>query len=370
MATRVTVRRSPPGSFARTVRRGRPTGRRTVITTWRWIDTVTRQLELCDAVAGETAMVLATDTDDAALRELFGLGLERLGCHVAELIVRSGSLLDGGDPVDNEAVALALTTADLVIDLNGRLITSSAARSEILEQARVLAVDISSCADLDHLVAHPGLLKRLTRAEEMLDGAVAMTISSAAGTQLRMSATEMACRAAGGSVTHPGDLEAWPAGAMWVQPKRSSIVGSVVAMPGDIIHEAHHLIRSPIRLEISNGRINEVHGDSADADILRAHLESLDGEDSHDIAEIGWGMNLSRGATQLGAFEAARLLPGRGPLAAGQINIRTGDRSNPTAGVTLSLSNASLTVDDTPFVTAGRLEGAMAPDIYERAAGS
>jgi 2,5-dihydroxypyridine 5,6-dioxygenase len=331
---------------------------------------VTRQLELCDAVAGETAMLLATDTDDNDLRSLFAVGSERLGCHVVELIVRSGSVLDGGDPVDNEAVALALTTADLVVDLNGLLVASSAARTEILEQSRVLAVDVGSCAELDHLVAHPGLIMRLGRAEELLEHAMSMSVTSPAGTQLRMNVTEVDRRVDAGTVSAAGELAHWPAGAIWVHPRRSSIMGTIVAMPGDIIHEARHLVRSPIRLEVSAGRINEVLGDSADADILRAHLETLDSEDGHDIAEVGWGMNLTRRAADLGAFEASRLHTGRGPLAAGQINIRTGSRSDTDAGLTLSLTNASLSLDDIDIVVAGTLEGVVAPDIYERAAGS
>jgi hypothetical protein len=234
----------------------------------------------------------------------------------------------------------------------------------------VLAVDIGDIGDLDHLVAHPGLLKRLDRAEELVAGASSLDITSAAGTRLRANVTGADLRIDGGIVTAAGTLAHWPAGAVWIQPRQSSITGTVVAMPGDIIHDAHHLIRSPIRLEVSAGRINEVHGDNADADILRALLESLDDDTSHDITELGWGMNLTRGLARIRPFEAERTGPGRGPLAAGQINLRTGDGADATDGVTLSLSNATLALDELEIIVDGTLDGPLAPDIYERAAGS
>lgn len=344
--------------------------RRDAVTTWRWIDTVTRQLELCAAVAGETAVVLASDTDDADLRALFALGLERLGCEVVEVIVRSGAVLDGGDPVDNEAIALALTTADLVVDVNGGLVADSAARNEILEQSRVLAVDVGSLSELDHLVAHPGLAKRLQKAEEVLEGATKLTISSEAGTSLTMEIGEATRRVVAGTVGGPGELERWPAGAVWTRPKRSSVNGTVIIMPGDILSEAGHLVRSPVRLDITNGRINEVLGEATDADVIRTHLEGLDDEHAHDIAEVGWGMNLTRRLSEIGPFDEGRLGPGRGPLAAGQVNIRTGSRVDADAGFTISLSRATMSLDKANVVLAGVLDGTLAPDIYERAAGS
>lgn len=340
------------------------------ITTWRWIDTVTRQLELCDAVAGETAVVLATDVDDPELRELFALSLERLGCAVAEVIVRSGALLDGGDPVDNESVALALTAADVVVDVNGRLLERSNARHEVLEQARVLAVDVADIAELDHLVAHPGLARRLARAEEFLDQGAAMTVSSASGTLLKMSIADVAHRTLTGTTAVAGELAHWPAGQVWCRPKRSTISGCVVAMPGDIVVEAQHLVRSPVRLEINNGKINDVLGDTADADVVRSYLEALDDDHAYDVSEVGWGMNLTRRGSGLGAFDPRRLGAGRGALAAGQVNIRTGSHADTDAGLTLSLSGTSVQVDDVNLIVDGTLDGTLAPDIYERAAGS
>ncbi len=349
----------------------RATDRGAAINTWRWIDTIGRQLELCAVTPGETAVVLATDTNDAALRQVFSLGLERHGAEVIELIVRSGALLDGGDPVDIEAVALALTAADLVIDVHGSLVANSEAAGEVLEQTRVLEVGIDHLHELDHLVAHPGLAKRLARAEELLGGGTTMVVSSAAGTMLRAGLRDAPIRSSAGVVEAVGDLARWPSGIVWVRPDADTISGCVLAMPGDLIQEAQHLIRSPVRIEVEKGRITDVIGDSTDADICRTQLESLGDEHAYTVVELGWGMNLTRHATELGVFDPLRLAAGRGPLAAGRVNLRTaGSLDGGDAGVTLSLADATVAIDDVEVIAAGALQGVLAPDIYERAAGS
>lgn len=314
--------------------------------------------------------MLATDTDQAALRELVALALERIGCETVEMVVRSGAVLDRGDPVDNEAVAVALASADLVIDVNGRLLERSAARVEVLEQARVLALDIDRAEDLDLLVAHPGLAKRLQRAEEALAAATELVLSSEAGTNLAMSIADSATWSSAGTAAEVGMLEHWPAGAVWVRPRRSSITGCVVAMPGDLICEAGHVLRSPVRLEVDEGRITDVLGETSDADTLRSQFEGLDHEMAFDVADIGWGMNFTRRGGELGVFDPRHLGPGRGPLAAGRVDIRTGSRSDTDIGLTLALGRTSVSADHLDLVIDGTLEGVLAPDIYERAAGS
>jgi hypothetical protein len=344
---------------------------RSTITPWRWIDTVTRQLELCNAGAGESATVLGTDTGATDLREIFALSLERLGCQVTEVIVRSGALFDGADPIHSEPVALALTASDLVVDTSGDLVESSAARDEILDQSRVLAIDIVAVSDLDGLVAHPGLRKRLHRAEELLENGTALTIDSGAGTHLEMSLAGAEFKSSSGVVQEPGDIEHWPAGLVAAQPVRHNISGCVVAMPGDVIDQAGHLIRSPVRIEIENGLLTDVLGDSTDADIVRSHLEGLDDFHAFEVAEVGWGMNFTRAGSGLDLFDPARLAVGRGLLEAGRINIRTGGAvGGSRAGLALSLAGADLAIDDIELINKGALSGAIAPDVYERAASS
>lgn len=344
---------------------GSDRSRGAAINTWRWIDTVTRQLELCGVTPDETVTVLATDTNDAELRTLFALALERLECTAIELVVRSAELLHGGDPVDNGAVAAALLHSDLVIDLGRDLVERSMAREEILDEARVIAIDVDTPHDLDHLTAHPGLAKRVDRAVEILDEGSSMRIGSLAGTSLRADLEGAAVSSASGLASAVGDLVHWPGGAVWAQA--SAIDGTIVAMPGDMLSEARHLLRSPVRLEVTRGKLVEVLGETVDADVVRSYLEGLDHDDAYTITMIGWGMNLTHGASSLARFDPLRLAAGRGPLTAGLVNLRIGGPGQ--HGITLSLADASATVDNLDVVIDGSLHGTLAPDVYERAAG-
>ena len=267
-------------------------------------------------------------------------------------------------------MALALTAADLVIDVNGSLVEESAACSEVLEQSRVLALDIDHVAELDHLVAHPGLARRLGAAESMLRDGSSMRVTAEAGTSLTMNIGEASTRIDNGVASSQGDLAHWPAGAVWTRPKRSTIVGCIVAMPGDLVVEAGHVLRSPVRIEIDSGKVTDVLGDSADADVVRSQLESLDDDRAYDIAEVGWGMGLTRRAEALGPFDTALLAPGRGLSSAGRVNVRAGSRSDPGVSVTFSLAASSVAVDGHDSVADGHLIGPLAPDVYERTAGS
>ncbi len=309
--------------------------------------------------------VLATDTDDAELRALFALALERLGCTVIELVVRSSTLLQDGDPVDNGAVAAALLHTDLVIDLGGDLVERSSASDEILDEARVIAIDVDSPHDLDRLTAHPGLAKRLGHAVEILDEGTSMRVGSLAGTSLRADLEDAEVSSTSGLATNVGDLVHWPGGAVWA--RASAIDGTIVAMPGDMLSEARHLLRSPVRLEVNRGKLVEVLGDTVDADVVRSYLEGLDHDDAYTITMLGWGMNLTHGASSLARFDPSRLAAGRGPLTAGLVNLRIGGPGQ--QGMTLSLADASATVDSLDIVIEGSLHGTLAPDVYERAAG-
>lgn len=341
------------------------------ITPWRWIETITSQLELCGATAGETAVVLSTDLGDSQLRSLVALAFERVGCEVLEVIVRSGSIFDGRDPVAGDAVASTLINASIVVDLGAGLIEKSSARDELLEETRVLVLDVTSTSQLDHLVAHPGLERRLDRATALLRTGRTMTVTSTAGTSLEIDLADCEIHSTSGLVKEQGQIAHWPAGAVWAHPNETAVSGSVIAMPGDLVCETNHVMRSPVRIELQNGRVVEVLGDTMDADVLRSHLEGLADETAYRVTDVGWGMNFTRHGSDLGVFDAGQVAVGRGPLAAGRVNLRTGHHTAAQqVGVTLSLAHGSVAIDDVLIVSDGTLEGAIAPDVYERAAGN
>lgn len=212
--------------------------------------------------------------------------------------------------------------------------------------------------------------RRVDAAEGLLRAAATLVVSSPAGTSLTADITDASTRADTGIAAQQGTLAHWPAGGVWTRPKRTTITGCVVAMPGDLVVEAGHVLRSPVRVEIEAGKLTEVLGDSADADIVRSQLEHLDDDRAYDIAEIGWGMSLTRPAVGSRPTGTDLLAPGRGASESGRVNVRAGARSETDLGVTLSLAATSCRLDDLDVVADGALTGTLAPDVYERTAGA
>jgi hypothetical protein len=338
-----------------------PATRRPPISTWRRIETITRQLELCDVVAGEQIALVTDDSVDAGVVDLFVAVCERLGASLTRLMAPD----DPGqraDPISAPVVKAALTSATLVLDLTGR-VAGSAASSDILDVARLLSIDAGRTADLDALVAHPGLARRLERASEVLGAGASAVLSSAAGTILDIGLTGAAHRAPAVVAAEVGDQGNWPGGAVWIQPRADIVNGTVIIMPGDVLVGPAATVRSPVRLEVSGARVVDILGDNADADLVRSELERLDPDKPCRVAEVGFGLSVERP----GRADDARLGRGAAVRQAGRCSLTLrGPQADGT--LTIALNRASFAVDHLDVVVDGELIGAVAPDVYELAA--
>jgi hypothetical protein len=335
--------------------------RRPAISTWRRIETITRQLELCGVVPGEEiVLVTGTRVDDGVVDVFAAVG-ERMGASVTRVVPLDGPA-HRDDPASAPVVKAALTSAALVIDLTGS-VAGSAVRDEILDVGRLLSIAADTTADLDALVAHPGLTRRLEHASELLDAGASAVLSSAAGTILDIGLTGAAHRAPAVVAAEVGELAAWPGGAVWIQPRADIVNGTVIIMPGDVLVGPGTTVRSPVRLEVSSARVVDILGENSDADLVRFELEQLDPEKPCRIVEVGFGLSVERHTDGAGSRigrdaivrEAGRCsLTMRGP--------DTG------AGLTVALNGASFAVDHLDVLVDGELIGAVAPDVYELAA--
>ena len=335
--------------------------RRPTISTWRRIETITRQLELCGVIPGEQIALVTDARVERAVVDVFVAVGERLGSSLTRLVTPEGPT-HRDDPAAAPVVRAAVTSADLVIDLTG-VVAESSVCDDVLETGRLLSIDAGTLADLDALVAHPGLTRRLERASELLETATSAVLSSAAGTILDIGLTGAAHRAPAVVAAERGDHGRWPGGAVWIQPRADIVNGTVIIMPGDVLIEPAATIRSPVRLEVARARVVDIIGDSADADLVRSELERLDPDDPCRVAEIGLGLSVEHreGATTSAARRGAIVretgrcsLSLRGPRSEGRL--------------TVALGRASFAVDHVDVVVDGELIGAVAPDVYELAA--
>ena len=136
-------------------------------------------------------------------------------------------------------------------------------------------------------------------------------------------------------------------------------------MPGDVIIEADHIVRTPVRLDIERGHVVDILGDSVDADVVRSLLEAHPHPDNaHKLGSVTIGLNLTRGEDALHLFDGRRLAIGRAQLGAGTCTLTLGNAEAPAA--TICLNSTSVTIDDAPVIDRGSLAGTHVPDIYER----
>ncbi len=131
-------------------------------------------------------------------------------------------------------------------------------------------------------------------------------------------------------------------------------------MPGDLLEAT--VVRSPVRLEVSSGRVVDLLGDNADADTLRFELERLDPDKPCRVAEVGIGLAVERRARP-----HPSTITGAHLRRAGRCSL-TFAGPDTDAAMTVTLARASFAVDQVDVVVEGELIGAVAPDVYELAA--
>lgn len=339
-------------------------------TTWPWVQLFVRQFELCDARPDENVVVLTEPVTAPALVETIELALQHLGCRVTRLVLPPDRRCVDRLEANPVAVA-ALVAADLVIDCSRHGIVTSKALTRVLEsQSRVLVVDGRHPEELEHVVPHPGLARRVEHAVELLRG-VELKVFTPAGTSLRLGLRGAEVSGESGVVDRPGTIGHWPAGSVRVVPRSESAWGTIVLMPGDMIASAQARVRSPVTLVVEHDHICDIQGDSGDADLVRSCLEAFDDTASYGIASLGWGMALTADSERWASMGPVPA-PHDAGLAAGMVSIRSG--ANPVAGrdapggVTLCLRHCTVSVDGIDIIRNGQLEGGLAPDVYEQAA--
>ncbi|MCB0996070.1 MAG: hypothetical protein KDB21_13315 [Acidimicrobiales bacterium] len=341
-------------------------------TTWAWVQLFVRQFELCEARPEEAAVVLTEPTTNDALVQTAVLALQQLGCHVNQLVLPHEARAE--DPLSGNLVALAaLGAADLVIDCTRWGLDHSKSLNDLRDHGtRILQLAGAHPADFEHIVAHPGLARRVQHATELLRG-VELTISTEAGTRIRIGLRGAEITGASGSAAGPGTIERWPAGSVSLVPRDDAVSGTIVLMPGDVVGSAASHVRSPVTLVVEHDHICDIQGDSGDADLVRSHLEAFESTEAYGMSSIGWGMALSGHDATTVPFDPTLTGPAA-RLAAGVVTLTTGTNTvagrEAPGGIEFHLRRCTVAVDGIEIIRDGQLEGGLAPDVYELAARS
>ena len=346
---------------------------RALISDWTWIETLTRQFDLCGVEAGQEALVVAPTTSDARLVDSARLALHRLGAVVAVLAIPgTAPERNTSQVLDNEVVVAAAAAADFVVDLSRPGLDRDPDAEYVLGQgSRILVVDIDDPTELVRHVPHPGLGRRVDRTVRRLHLGDVLAVGADAGTNVLLGLSGSHIAGSAGVASTAGSTARWPDGRVSIAPADDELNGEIVLMPGDLNLTTGTFVLSPLRITIEKDHIADIDGDSSDADLVRAALEAGGSSDAYAVAAIGWGM-VRPPRRQRGLFDPGVLRAGLGQRLEGIVRVAIGRDQGGARGeasrLELGMRACTVTVDGVAVIESGVLQGDLAPDVYEEAA--
>ena len=266
-----------------------------------WLATFAEVLRLCGVRRGDACVVLCETQSRPLLVQLASLALQQLGATAFEVCVPTPPLATavpvrstGASAVlgGQAAVVAAVSRCALVVDCTVEGLQHAAELPAILAGgARVLVVSNE----------HPEILERcLPRAEDeapvrdamrRLKSARRLQVSSVAGTDLRVELAGARIGGVWGFTTKPGTLTHWPGGLALAFPAAGSVNGTLVLDRGDVNLTLKRYLDAPVHLVIADDHVNEVIGDSTDAEMMRGQFAAWGDRSAYAVSHVGWGLN-------------------------------------------------------------------------------
>ena len=338
-------------------------------TEWRWVQRYAEQFRACDVQPGETAVLLYEAAANPLIVETARLALESTGAAAAE--VRMPTPANPGPvPIRSTGASVALTghraavaalaAADFVVDCTAEGLLHAPELGEILAGGgRVLMISAEHPENAERWPHDPSLADRVARGVALLEAAELMAITSAAGTDLRVSLAGAVRAGSHGWCTDPGTIAHWPGGLVLAFPAACTVNGTVVLAPGDINLTFKEYVREPVTLRIVDDYVVSIDGEGHDAALMASYLASFEEPDAYAVSHVGWGMNPGARWEALAMWDKADLNGTELRAFAGNVVYSTG--ANETAGrfcrghFDLPMRNCTVTLDGEAVVTEGRL---------------
>jgi len=267
----------------------------------KWIDMFEHVFRLCGVAAGDACAVLSETQTRPLLPQLAELALARIGARPFHLTL-PGRALTAPVPVRStgasdaiaqlEPVVQALAASVFIADCTVEGLQHAIELPRILQGgARVLAISHE----------HPEILERcLPQAEDeapvreamrRLKAAREMHVTSAAGTDLRITLAGARIGGVWGFTSRPGTLSHWPGGLVLAFPAAGSVNGTLVLDRGDVNLTFKRYLHDPVALQIENDHAVKVQGDNVDAEMMRGYFAAWNDADAYAVSHLGWGLN-------------------------------------------------------------------------------
>lgn len=324
---------------------------------WESLDALSHTLELCHIGPETRVIVIPDDRLDRDRAGLVRAAVARTGAEAIEVHPVRPS-----DPPDHSLVLLLAAEVDVIV-------TSRAEHAQALADSGPRVLLLEPDAVPHHFPPHANLRLRVRALVDKINDSTELHISDDFGTALDFDLVDATTTFDDGLVGDNNLNATFPAGWVSAQPGHGCLNGSLVVLPGDGTISADRHVSSPVKIEIVEDHISAIHGESADADVIRALLEFANDPAAYRAAGVAFGLN--PGIQRVRPFDRQLLHPQLSRLAAGTISISFGMNlttqrpgSAPVA-LTFSLPGRTATIDGLPLTSHGQLQGNYAPDVYE-----
>ncbi len=334
-----------------------------------WIDAFEAVLRLCGATPGLPLCLLAESQSRALNIDLAELAALRLGCRpfrcilptpppAAPVPVRStgASRAIGGHP----GVLAALAAAPLILDLTVEGLLHAPELPAILKAgSRVLMVSNEHPEALARLVPRPEDEAPVRAAVKRARAARRMTVTSAAGTDLRVAMEGAATAGVWGWTDRPGTIAHWPGGIVVSFPRAGSVEGILVLDAGDVNLTFKRYLERPVRLTLESDHITAIEGEGTDAELMRRYLAAWEDRAAYAVSHVGWGLNPRARYEALAMYDQRDTNGTELRAFAGNFLFSTG--ANEFAGrfteghFDIPVRNCTIALDGEPVVIEGRL---------------
>ncbi|MFN0153911.1 MAG: peptidase M29 [Gaiella sp.] len=340
----------------------------------RWLRPLGEHFRRCGLAAGEVVAVLSESASRRELVDAARLAAELGGGRVVDVVVPTpantqtvpirstgaSQALQG-----NRAAIAALAAADLVIDCTVEGILHAPELGEILSgAARVLMLSNEHPENYERYVWDPDLPRRVELAAGWTRDATEMQVSSAAGSDLRVSLAGAFVAASTGLTAGPGSIAHWPGGLVAAFPAAHTVSGTVVLAPGDLNLTFKRYVETVVRLVLEDDHVVAVEGDGVDARIFRSYLSAFD-DAAQAVSHVGFGINPAARWDYVELYDKSQINGTEARAAAGNFLFSTGANEHAgrfTAGhFDLPLLGHTVALDGRPVVEEGRLIPELLP---------
>ncbi|MGE3348741.1 MAG: peptidase M29 [Ramlibacter sp.] len=270
-----------------------------------WLDAFESLLRRCAVQPGDTVAVLGESQSRPVLIELARLAAARVGAKAFTLLLPS--IFESDQPVARSTgasnalqnmapVVSALAGSTLVLDCTVEGLMHAPELPAILQgangtQPRVVYVSNEHPEALARLLPGDTLEPLVKGHVKRLRAATAMQVTSAAGTDLRISLKGAAAGGNWGTTTRPGTMTHWPGGLALAFPAAGSVNGTLVLAEGDVNLTFKRYIERPVTLTIEDDYVTAIRGAGVDAELMRSYIAAWGDREAYAVSHVGYGLN-------------------------------------------------------------------------------